>query len=237
MLLTAGLAFALAACGDDNSSDDVASSATEASASVADESAEPTDDAADASIERVVCLTGACIDGLYLLGMQPVAANDFLHFSDVYFGPDADIGPVSGSFFEPSIEDIVAAEPDLVIGIAGVHDALETSLDPIPLMIVDPIGVEGAIDTLRDIGERVGRPAEAEEAISSFEDRWATVTTSVESPRSSVILFTFDGVTVGAELLAAPAASLLDGISDYAYQVEDVQGEHSATLSLEELLV
>ena len=31
---------------------------------------------------------------------------------------------IGGSFFEPNLEDIAAAQPDLVFGLGGVHDGL-----------------------------------------------------------------------------------------------------------------
>ncbi len=189
----------------------------------------------DAPAQRVVCLTGICVDSLFLLDVVPVAANDVLHFSPDYFGPEAAIGPISGSFFEPSIEDIVAAEPDLVIGLAGVHDGLASALGTIPVMITDPIGVEGAKKTLRDIATLVDKADAAEDEIAGFDDELEHLIEDIDEQRSSIIIWTFDGVSVGAEFLTAPSASLLDSISDYTYRVE-VEGGQFPVFTLEELL-
>lgn len=184
---------------------------------------------------RIACLTGICVDSLFLLDVMPVAANDVLHFSPDYFGPDADIAPIEGAFFEPSIEDIVAAEPDLVIGLAGVHEGIETALDPIPLMIVDPVGVEGAKDTLERISTLVDRQDQAAEAIAHFEQRLEAGMADIEEPRSSIMIWSFDGASVGAEFLFSPSAALLDEISEYVYRVEVEDGDFP-DFTLEELL-
>ncbi|MYG90905.1 MAG: ABC transporter substrate-binding protein, partial [Chloroflexi bacterium] len=101
----------------------------------------------EAPAVRVVCLTGLCVDTMFVLGIKPVAAYDLLHLDPAYWGPEEnEIGAISGSFFEPSLEDIARAEPDLVIGLGGVHEGLRPGLASIaPLFIVDPIGVEGML--------------------------------------------------------------------------------------------
>ena len=71
-----------------------------------------------------------------------------------FFGSRADeFRLIGGSFFEPSLEDIAASEPDLVIGLSGVHDGLRDALRPIaPLYIVNPLTYEDSINYLKEIG-------------------------------------------------------------------------------------
>ncbi len=52
----------------------------------------------EAPAVRVVCLTGLCVDTMFVLGIKPVAAYDLLHLDEAYWGPDEnEIGAVSGS--------------------------------------------------------------------------------------------------------------------------------------------
>ena len=92
---------------------------------------------------------------MYVLGIKPVAAYDVLHLDPAYWGPEeSEIGAVSGSFFEPSLEDMAKAEPDLVIGLGGVHEGLRAGLASIaPLFIVNPAGVEGMLEHVVEVGE------------------------------------------------------------------------------------
>ena len=103
---------------------------------------------------RVACLTEICPDIMAELGLDPVAVNDPLSKDPRFFGSRADeFRVIGGSFFEPSLEDIAAAKPDLVIGLGGVHDGLREALRPIaPLYIVNPLTYEDSIHYLREVG-------------------------------------------------------------------------------------
>ena len=109
---------------------------------------------------RVACLTEICPDIMAELGLEPVAVNDPLSTDPRFFGARAnEFRVIGGSFFEPSLEDIAAAEPDLVIGLAGVHDGLRDALRPIaPLYIVNPLTYQDSIQYLKEVGAAMGRP-------------------------------------------------------------------------------
>ena len=81
---------------------------------------------------RTACLTEICADIMAELGLEPVAVNDPLSSDPRFFGSRADnFQVIGGSFFEPNLEDIAAAQPDLVFGLGGVHDGLRDALRPI----------------------------------------------------------------------------------------------------------
>ena len=80
--------------------------------------------------------------------------------ADVNFGIADAFQLIGGSFFEPSLEDIAASQPDLVIGLVGVHEGLRDTLRPIaPLYIVNPLTYEDSIRYLKEIGAVMGRPS------------------------------------------------------------------------------
>ena len=170
----------------------------------------------DAPATRVVCLTGLCVDTLFVLGIKPVAANDLLHRDPAYWGPDEDeIGPVSGSFFEPSLEDIAQAEPDIVIGLGGVHDGLRAALESIaPLFIVNPIGVEGMLAHVVEVGILLGMEHEAEEAAADFASRLDAYAAGVTTKRSVMVVYGSD-VNIGAETVCTPAIDALAHATEY----------------------
>ena len=166
---------------------------------------------------RVVCLTGLCVDTMFVLGVKPVAANDLLHRDPAYWGPDEnEIGPVSGSFFEPSLEDIAAANPDIVIGLGGVHDGLRAALESIaPLFIVNPIGVEGMLAHVVEIGILLGMEHEAEDAVAAFESRLEQYVSGVTTKRSVMVVYGSD-VNIGADTVCTPAVDALAHAAVYA---------------------
>lgn len=120
----------------------------------------------DAPAERVVCLDGTCIDALAELELPPATSiqiDQVRH--EHFFGPDVETEPLDGTFFEPSLEGIVAAEPDLVIGAAGVHGHLAEALGDIPFLGV-ALGEEyDNRENLRAIAELTGRQEQAEAAL------------------------------------------------------------------------
>ena len=171
----------------------------------------------EAPAVRVVCLTGLCVDTMFVLGIKPVAANDLLHRDPAYWGPDEnEIGPVSGSFFEPSLEDIAAASPDIVIGLGGVHDGLRAALESIaPLFIVNPIGVEGMLAHVVEIGILLGMEHEAEDAVAAFESRLEQYVSGVTTKRSVMVVYGSD-VNIGADTVCTPAVDALAHAAAYA---------------------
>ena len=192
----------------------------------------------DAPAVRVVCLTGLCVDTMFVLGVKPVAANDLLHRDPAYWGPDEiEVGPVSGSFFEPSLEDIAVANPDIVIGLGGVHDGLRAGLESIaPLFIVNPIGVDGMLAHVEEIGILLGMEHEAEEAVEEFASRLEQYVAGVATKRSVMVVYGSD-VNIGADTVCTPA---VDALARAAVYPEEFSGcdvhQPFPSFSVEQLL-
>src|SRR5215469_3545841 len=108
---------------------------------------------------RIACLVSLCEDILAELGLQPVAVNDTFGQDPHFFGAKAkNFMTIGGPFFNPNVEDIAKATPDLVIGLANVHENLRDALQPIaPLYIMNPTSYNDSIKYLKDIGRLTGR--------------------------------------------------------------------------------
>ncbi len=191
----------------------------------------------DAPAVRVVCLTGLCVDTMFVLGVKPVAANDLLHKDDAYWGPgESEIGAISGSFFEPSLEDIARAEPDIVIGLFAVHDALRPALGSIaPLFIVNPIGVDGMLAHVAEIGILLGMEEEAAAASAAFESRLEQYVAGVTTRRSVMVVFGSD-VNIGADTLCTPPIDALGRAADYGLDFPGCIHGEFPSFSVEQLL-
>jgi iron complex transport system substrate-binding protein len=140
---------------------------------------------------RIACLVGICEDILAALGMTPVAVNDTLGQNPAFFGAkDNSFVHIGGSFFAPDIEDIAKAQPDLVIGLANVHETLRDALKPIaPLYIMNPSSYSDSIKYLQDIGRLTGRGDKASQVAQSFLNRIAAYES--KSPRNKTALLIY----------------------------------------------
>ena len=179
---------------------------------------------------RVACLTEICPDILAELGLEPVAVNDPLSSDPRFFGSKAEeFQLIGGSFFEPSLEDIAAVEPDLVIGLGGVHDALREALLPIaPLYIVNPLTYEDSIHYLKEIGAAMGRPAEAEEAAQRFLDKLEDYRARSPRDRTALVMYGSD-VNFGIDTEGALTGGLLAEVTGYPWpKPPPEQGGHAS---------
>ena len=255
MVLTLAAAVALlmaVACGGDSDEDTTPAATSAATSPTAAATATPeatpdqsiaVEDATgetislDAPAARVVCLTGLCVDTMFMLGVKPVAANDLLHRDAAYWGPDEnEIGPITGSFFEPSLEDIAQANPDIVIGLFAVHDGLRPGLESIaPLFIVNPIGVEGMLAHVAEIGTLLGMEEEAAAASAEFESRLERYVAGVTTKRSVMVVFGSD-VNIGADTLCTPPVDALAQAVTYGLDFPGCVHGEFPSFSVEQLL-
>ena len=179
---------------------------------------------------RVACLTEICPDIMAELGLEPVAVNDPLSSDPRFFGDRADgFRLIGGSFFEPNLEDIAAAQPDLVIGLSGVHDGLRDALRPIaPLYIVNPLTYEDSINYLKEIGAAMGRPAEAEEAAQRFLSKLEDYKARSPKDRTALVMYGSD-VNFGIDTEGALAGGLLAEVTGYPWpKPPPDQGGHAS---------
>ena len=167
---------------------------------------------------RVACLTEICPDIMAELGLEPVAVNDPLSSDPRFFGSRADeFRVIGGSFFEPNLEDIAASEPDLVIGLSGVHDGLRDALRPIaPLYIVNPLTYEDSIGYLKEIGAAMGRPAEADEAAQRFLSKLEDYREHSPKNRIALVMWGSD-VNFGIDTEDALTGGLLAEVTVYPW--------------------
>jgi iron complex transport system substrate-binding protein len=194
-------------------------------------------------VSRVVCLTGICDDALLELGLEPVASreagtHDLLAQTE-FLGPDAaaKIPTIGGGFGEENVEDVIKAGPDLVIGLAGVHDGLRPAIESAaPLYLVEASKYQDSIDFLTWMGEVTGREEQAAAAVKKFQDK---IDAARANP-SSLTSLSMAGVDANFDLSTESSllGSLLGLVGKYPWQ-ETAGGSHepgTATYSLEEIL-
>lgn len=143
---------------------------------------------------RIACLVSLCEDILAELGLTPVAVNDTFGQNPIFFGEAAKkFAIIGGPFFNPNVEDIAKVTPDLVIGLANVHESLRDALKPIaPLYIMNPATYNDSIFYLKDIGRLTGRSTQANAAAQRFLHKLATYKAKSPDNTSTLLMYGSD---------------------------------------------
>lgn len=255
MLLTVSL---LAACGGSISNPPAGLQPSEPEAAspkgeAADKSFEP-QQVVDASgeklefpskVEKVACVVSLCVDIMAELGMEPVAIGESgvrtIATAEEFYGEHGTTFPsIGGSFFEPNLEDIITAKPDLVIGLLGAHDSLREGLaGAVPVYLAQPKTYKDSINLLEAIGVLTGRTGEAKAAAERFLGRLDEAKQKAPKDKKALIMYGTD-VNFSIVTDSGLGGSVLKEISQYPFKVndpsEDPYGEGSVQYSLEKLL-
>ncbi|WP_052665510.1 ABC transporter substrate-binding protein [Nitriliruptor alkaliphilus] len=146
-----------------------------------------------APAERIVCLDGACVDALSTLGLEPVGSTQFgMVTNERFYGPETTITQVAGSFFEPYVESVTEAEPDLVLATAGVHADVAAALGDTPVFLQSIADLDAARDYLRAVGDLTGHRDVAEAAIDDFDATLEAYAAASPGDRVAVTMYGSD---------------------------------------------
>lgn len=140
------------------------------------------DVALDAPAKRVVALEWKYAEDLIALGMQPVGVADIEGYNkwlSKAAALGADVVDV-GTRQEPSLEQIAALEPDLIIAPQTRHEAIINELQAIaPTVMFNPYQEAGGLDqytemeeTFRSIALAVGKAAEGEAVLERLQKKY-----------------------------------------------------------------
>jgi ABC-type Fe3+-hydroxamate transport system substrate-binding protein len=136
---------------------------------------------------RVVSLIPALTDMVIAVGGRPQLAA----VSSYDIAPEVEGLPRVGALLDPDVERIISLRPDLVL-VYGSQTDLITQLGraSIPLYEYRHGGLAHIVATIRDLGTRIGRSAQAETLARSIETRIAGVrarTASQRKPRAMLV--------------------------------------------------
>ena len=172
--------------------------------------------------ERIVAYYNDSFGMLATLGVMPVAqsVNPEMLNDPIYFGEEGENIPTITNDDGPDLEEVAAVEPDLVF----VFDEEEAqALEGIAPSFVTPrpTNLEELNDAVRLFGELLGREAEAEEAISAFDDRLRAYQTSSLSDVSILQLgFRQDG-SFFISTQGNPLCQVLNTLADCSWENTD----------------
>ena len=118
--------------------------------------------------QRIVSLIPAVTEMLFAIGAgeQVAAVGSFDRYP-----PEVAKLPRVGALLDPDLEKILSLRPDLV-ALYGSQKDLRQQLDraQVPVFAYRHAGLADVTETMRQLGDRVGRQAEAARAVKSVED-------------------------------------------------------------------
>src|ERR1700681_4289508 len=128
---------------------------------------------------RVVALAPSITETIYSIGAgeEVVGVTDFTDWP-----AEAQKRPSVGGIVNPSIEKLASLNPDLVIASREVNHA-ETvdELDRLgmPIFVVDPQGLDGVLESIRQVGRALNRSSDADRLVDQLRARREAVLTRV----------------------------------------------------------
>jgi iron complex transport system substrate-binding protein len=173
----------------------------------------------DQPVERVMCLVQACQDHLYALGIEPFAIADYMvSVYETLHGvpPDDDLPLVTTDMMRmPDLEQILALQPDVVIGALGLMDAIRIPLEDagIPVLLSYANSLEKVYADIDMVGAVTGLSEKAVEAVAAFDARMMAY--GALSPNDQDLMLVFAGGGVDALFVETRQAQTCDTLIQF----------------------
>jgi iron complex transport system substrate-binding protein len=184
--------------------------------------------------QRIVSFGPSITEILFALGLgeKVVGVDDF---SD--YPAEAQSKPKIGNAYSPSIENLVALEPDLVFTVE--HEQLNSQLEAlgIKFLILDPKDIDSIFKDIELVGEVTGTEREAEKLVGDMQDTINHILDLVEGAPKVKVLFIIDATDMTMPWTAGPG-SFIDALITMAGG-ENIAAEAPsawAQLSIEEVV-
>lgn len=191
--------------------------------------------------ERIVCLTGLCDDALVELGLTPVATTTpkLLARPDYLGAEGAKVPVIPGSFGGEDVSKIAEAKPDLVIGLAGVHDQLRTAVEKFaPLWMVQVKSYEHSIGYLRALAQLTDRGQQQAAAEQKFRAKVADGIAKAKTAglADKPVLAMYGGTSVGVNTTEDVLGHFMSQFFAYPWPSKGGGFETAQAYSIEEIL-
>ncbi len=155
----------------------------------------------ESSARRIVSLAPSVTESLFAIGV----GSDVVGVTDYDLFPEEVTGlPKVGGFYDPSLEKILALEPDLVVGVSTFHSELLARLESLGIPVLGLVvhrrfnDIRLALDRLE---EELDTPGAASEAWRSIVDELSVVKKKVnrlfgDEPPSVMVVVWHDPLTI-----------------------------------------
>ncbi len=158
--------------------------------------------------QRIVSFGPSITEILFALGLEEkvVGVSDYSDYPEA-----AKLKPSVGSAYAPSIENLVALEPDLVFTLE--HKELNSQLEALGMtfIIIEPKDIDEILRDIELMGMVTDTEDEAEELVESMEDTIADVLDLVEGAPEVSVFFIVDATDLTLPWTAGPG-SFIDAL-------------------------
>ena len=155
--------------------------------------------------QRIVSHVPSITETLFALGLgeRVVGVSDYCDYPEAVKSKDS-----AGNYFNPSIERIVALEPDLVLtdGHSESIKQLDELRPPITYMVIDPKDIDGIFRDLELLGKVTGTEGRADKLIRDMQDSIAHILALVEGAPPVRVLYIIDATDLTLPWTAGPGS-------------------------------
>jgi iron complex transport system substrate-binding protein len=189
----------------------------------------------DTPPQRIVSHVPSITEMLYALNLQDsiVGVDDYSNYP-----PEAKQKPSVGNYWEPSIEQIVSLNPDLVLTDGHSENTKQLDGFGIKTVTIDPKNIEGILKDLELIGKIAGKEAEAKKLIADMNAQITSVESKVKSASKVSVFYVLDAKTDPNNPWTAGPDSFIDSLITMAggINVAGTAASSYAQFSIEQLV-
>lgn len=153
--------------------------------------------------QRIVSHVPSITEVLFALGLgdRVVGVSDYCDYP-----AEAKLKPSVGNYWDPSIENIVALEPDLVLTNGQAESIKQLDSLGIKYMVIYPEDIEEILGSIELLGEVTGTEKEAAAVVSDMRARIEQVTGKVENAPKVKVFYTFATTDMNNPWTAGPGS-------------------------------
>jgi iron complex transport system substrate-binding protein len=164
------------------------------------------------SPERIVSHVPSITEILFALGLgdRIVGVSDFCDYPE-----EAKSKPSVGNYFDPSIERIVALNPDLVLTDGHSEGVKQLDSLGIAFLVIDPKDFDGIFRDIELIGQATGTEAKAKKLVDQMKADVARITNQVKGAQKVKAFYVIDATDLNNPWTAGPG-SFVDSLINMA---------------------
>lgn len=150
-------------------------------------------------VSHVPCITeilfALCLEG------RVVGVSDYCNYPE-----EAKLKPSVGNYFNPSVENIVALDPDLVLTDGHSQNIFQLDSLGIASIVLQPEDIDGILRDIELLGRVTSMEKEARELIDNMQKDIARILTRVEDAPKISAVYIFDATDLNNPWTAGPGS-------------------------------